>query len=122
MDLLTAVAIASVTVTSYRAVPEQTDSTPNRTSINQHVSRAGAAVSPDMLISGEACYGDAVVIPKLGIRIVNDVTHPRLKRTVDIFVNNWAQEKRVGIRRVQILIIHSNTRKCTRDSAAKLEE
>lgn len=122
MDLLTAVAIASVTVTSYRAVPEQTDSTPNYTSIGQHVSRAGAAVSPDMLDSGETCYGDALVIPKLGIRIVNDVTHPRLKRVVDIFVNNLQQEKRVGIRRVQILVIRSNIRKCTRADALKLEK
>lgn len=122
MDLLTAVAIASVTVTSYRAVPEQTDNTPNYTSIGQHVSRSGAAVSPDMLASGEACYGDAVVIPKLGIRIINDVTNPRLKRTIDIFVNNWTQERRVGIRHVQILVIQSSIRKCTRANAAKLEE
>jgi 3D (Asp-Asp-Asp) domain-containing protein len=103
-----------MTVTSYRAVKAQTDDTPNYTSINHHVHAYGCAVSPDLLKSGEVCYGDAVIIPDLGIRIVNDTTNPRLKRTIDIFVNTKTQEKRVGIRHVKVSVLRAQTRKCQR--------
>ena len=123
MGSLTAVIILStMTVTSYRAVKAQTDDTPNYTSINHHVHPYGCAVSPDLLTSGEVCYGDAVIIPKVGIRIVNDVTHPRLKRTIDIFVNTKAQEKRAGIRHVRVSVLRSETRKCQRAQVLLLEK
>lgn len=114
MNLLAAVILSTMTVTSYRAVKAQTDDTPNYTSINHHVHAYGCAVSPDLLASSEVCYGDAVIIPKLGIRIVNDTTNPRLKRTIDIFVNTKAQEKRVGIRHTKVSVLRAETRKCSR--------
>ena len=91
----------------------QTDDTPFHTSIGHHVHAFGCAVSPDLLSSGEICYGDALQIPGFGIRVVNDVTHPRLIKTVDIWVATKTEEKRVGKRmKQQITIIKSETRKC----------
>lgn len=101
-------------VTSYRAIKAQTDSTPNWTSIGHHVHSFGAAVSPDMLQSGEACYGDVVKIPGLGLRVINDTTHPRLKRTIDLFVDSRPEESQIGIRYLQVEIIRSERRYCSR--------
>lgn len=119
MNLITAVILSTMTVTSYRAVKNQTDETPNWTSISHHVHSFGAAVSPDMLKSEEACYGDVVFIPGIGLRIVNDTTHPRLKRTIDVFVDSKAEESQVGIRRPIVHIIRSSPRYCSRSAYLK---
>ena len=74
----------------------------------------GAAVSPDLLLSGEACYGDALVIPGIGIRIVNDTTNKRLKNTVDIFVDTKEQEHRIGVRHLKVSVLKSEKRACSR--------
>jgi len=105
-----------MTVTSYQAVKEQTDDTPNWTSIGHHVHSFGAAVSPDMLKSGEVCYGDAVSIPGIGILVVNDTTHPRLKRTIDVFVDSKTDEKQIGVRHPKVQLIRSNKRYCSRSA------
>lgn len=103
-----------MTVTAYRAVKAQTDDTPNWTSIDQHVHSFGVAASPDLIKSGEVCYGDVVQIPGIGLRIVNDTTNPRLKRTIDVFVDSRAEEHQVGVRHLEVGIIHSEQRFCSR--------
>ena len=111
-SLIVAVALGTATITSYRSVPEQTDSTPFITSIGQHVSEAGAAVSPDFLNSGDICYGDAVIVDGHGIRYVNDTTHPRLKKTIDLWVKDYKSEKKVGITKRKIWVLKSSKRFC----------
>lgn len=90
--------LGTLTVTSYRSVPNQTDSSPFNTSTGERVSRSGAAISQDRLC--KACrkkhrrcdhpenskvihYGDCLYIEDVGFRIVNDcmgkVKHYRIK-------------------------------------------
>lgn len=85
--VLTAVYLANLTLTSYRSTPNQTDSTPFETSINERVGLHGAAISQDLLCT--ACrrlhrrcahpevgkwihYGDCLYIEGVGFKIVND--------------------------------------------------
>lgn len=114
-----------MTVTSYRAVKSQTDDTPNWTSVGHHVHSFGAAASPDLIKSGEVCYGDVIQIPSIGLRVVNDTTNERLKRTIDVFVDSKAEESQVGIRHLEVGIIHSERRFCSRraylDATKKLK-
>lgn len=86
--IVTAVLIGKLTITSYRAVPDQTDSTPYYTSTNEHVRAGGCAVSRDLLCP--ACkalhrrcshpenptkihYGDWLYVRGYGYRQANDV-------------------------------------------------
>ena len=105
--------LSNVRVTAYRSVPQQTDNSPFITSIGHRVSQQGCAVSPDFLGTGEICYGDAVKIDGVGIRIVNDVTHPRLKRTIDVWVSSFLAEKQMGVRKAQkVVVVKSPNRFC----------
>ena len=113
MTGLEIVLISSLTLTSYRAVPEQTDDSPTITSIGHYVHPYGTAVSQDLLRSGEICYGDILLVPQYGFKVVNDTMHPRIKRGVDIFVETLAQEREVGVRRNQrMTLIKSPKRRC----------
>lgn len=124
--IVIAVLVGKLTITSYRAVPEQTDSTPYYTSTNEHVRAGGCAISRDLLCP--ACrklhrrcnhpdnttklhYGDWLYIDGYGYRQVNDVmgaysverVHGKKVRTplvrrIDIFVWTWKQEHSVGVR------------------------
>lgn len=94
--------IGNMTVTSYRSVPEQTDDSPFYTSIGEHVHRNGVAVSPDLLKSGAIKYGDIIYIEDYGFKVVNDTTNPRLKNHVDMWVETYAQEKSVGVKKLAI--------------------
>lgn len=47
--LLLAMSFGQLTITSYQSVPNQTDSTPFHTSINEYVGSHGVAVSRDLL-------------------------------------------------------------------------
>lgn len=108
----------SITVTAYRAVPEQTDASPTVTSIGHSVHPYGAAVSQDVIKSGEICYGDVIVVDGYGLRVVNDTMNPRIKRGVDLFVETRAQEIKVGIRKNQtIQVLRSPNRACKRKEA-----
>lgn len=115
MTLPALILLSTMTVTSYRAIPSQTDSSPSYTSINHHVHPYGVAVSRDLLASQTVCYGDAIVIPGLGVRIVNDTMHSRIKQSVDIFVETHKEEKKIGTRKLTITVLRSETRKCSRD-------
>lgn len=105
-----AILIGTLTITSYRAVPEQTkpecrgnhDCT---TSIGENVSELGIAVSRDLLASGKVHYYDVLYIDGIGYRIVFDTMHPRIHNTVDVFVYSKAREKAVGVRHRQVWLI-----------------
>jgi len=85
--ILISVFVAELTITSYRSVPESTDSTPYNTSTGQRVRVGGAAISQDILCG--ACrklhrrcehpeytkkihYGDQVYIKDIGFKEIND--------------------------------------------------
>lgn len=112
MDPLTFVVLSTVTLTSYRSVPNQTDSSPFITSIGHHVHAYGAAVSQDLLASGEICYGDVVLIPGHGLRVINDTMNKRHKRWIDLWVATYAEEKSVGMRRIAPTVWRSPDRYC----------
>ena len=131
--LLIATLIGTLTVTSYRAVPEQTDNSPFYTSTGEHVRAGGCAVSRDLLCG--ACrklhrrckhpeyakklhYGDWLYIGKYGYRQVNDAmgeytTHrvkrkkvrTPIRRHIDVFVWTWNQEHAVGVQHINVFKI-----------------
>jgi 3D (Asp-Asp-Asp) domain-containing protein len=101
-----------IKVTAYRSVPEQCDASPFTTSIGHRTSQEGLAVSPDLLARRIACYGDVVVVPGIGTRIVNDVMNKRHKNSMDVWVATLSDEKRMGVRRADVTVIKSPYRYC----------
>lgn len=94
--------LGSMTVTSYRSVPSQTDSSPYTTSIGEKVNKSGIAVSQDLLKRGVVKYGDILYIEGYGLKVVNDTMNPRIKNHIDIWVATYGEEKKVGTRKLLI--------------------
>lgn len=103
--------IGTLTVTSYRPIPQQTDSSPMFTSTGERVRDGGIAVSQDLLckrckLKHRRCsqptdkgihYGDSLYLAKYRrFYTVNDTMNARHKRHVDILVFSYPEEKRVG--------------------------
>jgi 3D (Asp-Asp-Asp) domain-containing protein len=105
--ILCAVLIGKFTITSYRSIPSQTDSSPWITSIGEHVHSHGVAVSQDLLRKngGLLEYGDTIYIEGFGFKVVNDVMNKRCKRQVDIWVRTYVEEKRVGVKSGRVWIV-----------------
>lgn len=108
--LIEMVIIGTMTVTSYRPIPEQTKPTcidrhHCETSIGENVSELGVAVSEDLLLSGKVHYRDVLFIPGIGYRIVFDVMNKRHKNSIDIFVYDYSEEKAIGVRHIPVSII-----------------
>lgn len=108
--VIEAVLLGVLTVTSYRAVPEQTKPTCTGryncdTATGDNVSEQGVAISQDLLRAGIVRYGDALYIDGIGYRIINDTMHHRHKRACDIFVYTYAEEKRIGVRHLKVYVI-----------------
>lgn len=108
--ILKLVLLGTLTITSYRPVPEQTkpectDRHHCETSIGENVSELGCAISRDLLKSGEVHYGDTVYIEGYGIRIVDDSMGPRATRALDMFVYTRAEEKKVGTRQRKVWLV-----------------
>ncbi len=94
-------------VTSYRSVPNQTDSSPFYTSTGEKVSSDGIAISQDLLCddckkmharckylkSNKLHYGDWLYIELVGPKRVNDVMNIRHKNRIDVWVEKLADEK-----------------------------
>ena len=89
------------TITSYRSVPEQTDSSPYYTSIGEHVAPGGCAVSRDLLHS-TAPYGTYLYIEGVGVCRVNDTTNTRLSKWVDVWVGTYKEEHKFGVKRKKV--------------------
>lgn len=113
--ILEAVLIGTVTLTAYRPIPEQTDSSPTWTSIGDRTTMFGAAVSQDLLRSHEVCYGDVLIIDGYGPRIVNDTMNLRVRRAVDFLVMTHEQEQRIGTKRKRAWVLKSSYRSCLGD-------
>lgn len=124
--------IGQCTVTSYRSLPNQTDSSPNFTSIGDRTHKGGVAVSRDLICG--ACrrlhrrcdhpevgkgihYGDYVSIGELGIFKVNDIMgatmydkvhHKRVPivQHFDIWCASFAEEKKIGVQHLKVYILH----------------
>lgn len=95
--ILIATLIGNLTITSYRPVKSQTDSSPFYTSTGEHVRAGGCAISRDQLCG--ACrrlhhrcqhpeyaaklhYGDWLYIERYGYRQINDVMGARQHYTI----------------------------------------
>ena len=122
-----AVLIGELTVTSYRSIPAQTDSTPFHTSTGEP---GGAAVSRDLLCGAcrklhKRCrhpeyakklhYGDWLYVDGYGFRFINDVMgktsttkvngrrHKRIiTNQIDIWVSSYKEEKIVGFSKLKV--------------------
>lgn len=131
--ILVAVLIGKITVTSYRPLVNQTDSTPFQTSTGEQVRAGGCALSRDLLCG--ACrklhhrckhpeydkkihYGDWVYVEKYGYRQVNDImgAYSTVRRgqhrvkipitnQIDLFVEKWSEEHAVGVRHLNVFKI-----------------
>jgi 3D (Asp-Asp-Asp) domain-containing protein len=100
-------------VTSYRAIPAQTkpeckDRHHCDTSIGDGITMYGVAVSQDLLRSGEVKYGDVLLVPGYGWRIVNDCMGPKARRAIDLLVFTRNQEKAVGVRHLNVYVLRQN--------------
>lgn len=114
--------LGTLTLTSYQPIPAQTKpECKNRhqceTSIGDGITMYGVAASQDLLKSGRLHYGDAILVPGFGKRIVNDAMgetkcvlwsdHKCIKRvpivnSIDLLVFTRREEKVVGVRRVNV--------------------
>lgn len=108
--LATWVLLGTMTVTSYQPLPAQTKPECKgrfscTTSIDDGITRYGAAVSQDLLKSGAVHYGDVLMVPGLGYRVVNDTMNSRLKNTVDLMVFTKNEERAVGVRHLKIYVL-----------------
>jgi 3D (Asp-Asp-Asp) domain-containing protein len=97
--------IGNLTVTSYRSVIEQTDSSPYSTSIGERVTIRGCAVSQDLLQNGVVHYGDLVYIESYGFRFINDSMNVRIKNSIDLWVQTKAEEKKIGTRHKRVWLV-----------------
>lgn len=107
------VLLGTMTITSYQPVPAQTkpeckDRFHCTTSIDDGITQFGAAVSQDLLRNGTIHYGDALMIEGFSaMRIVNDTMNKRHKRSVDLMVFSYSEEKKVGVQYRRVWVIHS---------------
>lgn len=111
-------------ITSYRSVPNQTDSSPYVTSIGEKVHQDGVAVSQEQLCpAGKGCrrnvkmfckpemvhYKDVVWIQDNGFKVVNDCMNARHRKRFDIWVNSYAEEylfdQKYGNKKLQVYLI-----------------
>lgn len=128
--VLIAVLIGELTVTSYRSIPSQTDSTPFHTSTNAGVEPGGVAVSRDLLCGAcrklhKRCahpeypkkihYGDWLFVKGYGFRFVNDcmgatssirvkgkVKRRIITQQIDLWVSSYKEEKSVGVKKLEV--------------------
>lgn len=80
-------------MTSYRSVPNQTDSSPFITSIGERTNPSGIAVSQNLLKSGQVKYGDWIYVEGIGLKRVNDCMHHRWTNRADVWVGTYKEEK-----------------------------
>lgn len=95
-----------VTVTGYTSLTGQTDGSPGLTA-TRHQTRPGTvALSRDLLRTftpgAPFDFGDRVLIPGMGIYVVEDTMHPRWDRKADIWFGDLQTALRWGVRTVYI--------------------
>ena len=105
--LLVGLLVGNLQITSYRSVPEQTDSTPLITAAGTYVHPGGVALSRDLLKrwGGPIDYGDIVYIEGFGFKMVNDCMNKRHKKAIDLWVKTYEEEKAIGVRSGRVWLI-----------------
>ena len=95
-----------VTVTGYTSCPSQTDDTPNITATLQPTRPGTLALSRDLLRTftdgAPFDFGDRVLIPGMGIYVVEDTMHPRWQRRADIWFHDTETARRWGRRQIYL--------------------
>ena len=91
--LFIGLSLSTCTITAYQSVKNQTDTSPNFTSIGERTHHGGVAISRNLLKQwgGPCDYGDYVYIEHLGIYKINDCmggTQYDKKRHERIPINN----------------------------------
>ena len=129
---LLSILIGNMTITSYRSVPEQTDSDPFITATGEYTGSHGVALSRDLLKrwGGPIDYGDHIYIEGYGIKVVNDcmadywclqykmiggkkrcVKKKYIRNHIDIWVATSREEKNVGWRKGHVILIKIKEKK-----------
>lgn len=85
--------LGSFKVTSYRSVKNQTDNSPDWSSVGVHCNPWMIAASQDLLADGTVKYGDLVYVEGVGFRVISDTMNKRIKRQFDCWVSTRAEEK-----------------------------
>jgi 3D (Asp-Asp-Asp) domain-containing protein len=95
-----------IVVTGYASAPAETDSTPSVTASMTRVRPGCLALSRDLLRTftrnAPFDFGDWVVLPGVGIFIVQDTMHERWERRGDIWFPDRSSALRWGTRRVLV--------------------
>lgn len=110
-----------MTITSYQPVAKQTDSSPTWTSIGDRTTMFGVAVSQDMLRSKQVKYGDVLYIEGVGMRVVNDCMNARYTQRLDVLVFTYAEEKRIGTRRLQVWRVYEKEPKASLSRTSRVK-
>jgi len=93
-----------VVFTAYNALPWQTDDDPTITASGSEVYEGSVALSRDMIKSfnpaADVAWGDTVwtIIPF----VVEDTMHKRMRRRVDVFMDDLGTARAFGLRRGKI--------------------
>lgn len=94
-----------LTVTSYTASEDETDSTPNQTSLMvEPVVGRTVAVSRDL----RKFYGAKVWIEGVGIRVVEDCMNKRYSKRIDVLVATKKQARKIGISKRKVVFYDLN--------------
>ncbi len=105
--MISSLVLLTVTLTSYQPIPAQTKpECHNRhqceTSIGDGITMYGAAASQDLLKSGWLHYGSVIWVPGFGFFVINDCMNARHRNSIDLLVFTRAEEKKVGVRHMDI--------------------
>lgn len=91
-----------VTVSAYTSAGSETDASPDITARGQRVRPGTLALSRDLLRTftpgAPFDFGDRILIPGMGIYLVEDTMNPRWTRKADIWFANRATALRWGVR------------------------
>lgn len=103
--------IGNLQITAYRPIaaqtkPECTNRDHCRTSIDDGITKYGAAISQDLLRSGKVHYGDILFIEGVDrFAVVNDCMGDRARSAVDLLVLSHAAEKAAGVRHLKVWLV-----------------
>lgn len=90
---------------------ENEKSCPGKIMANGKTVYVGAvAISPDIRDSGLLIFGDKILIDGYGEFTVACLTHRRLKRTIDIYTDNYTEAKKGGAVRKRVWLIQNDDR------------
>jgi 3D (Asp-Asp-Asp) domain-containing protein len=98
-----------VTVTGYTSAAAQTDDSPTMTASSRHARPGTVALSRDLLRTftpgAPFDFGDRVLIPGMGMYVVDDTMSPRWTRMADIWFADLKRAKTWGRRDVYLTLV-----------------